>query len=1281
MEDTTDEDFFDKLVDDVDVDVPESSNVVNHSIEAKPNLVKELGKVGVGGEEKEGNKGSNTVDDLIDDRVGTGKLLVSGDVFAFENVNRESTAGWEHGTASCSGVKEVQWSAFNAEPLDNSGNVFGSDSDFFTEFDGNLVDPAGEADNFVNSVVNLVSNSSHGGSVIDYSHQFQEGQGYTTSMRQGTDGQDVDSSQYWENPYPGWNSWKYDANTGQWYHDDGYNAASNAQMVDNSICASDWAVSNVNTEVTYSQQTGPSFVGEKLTNEGLMSWNPNSQMSHTNNSSSNWCQISQGNSNVYPPHFYFDPKYPGWYYDLNIQEWRSLDTYNSQLTHHNSLTASNSYYGNEQLDKWSGSDYNWNGISKQGCQPDTLKQLQSYSTNFHGDNNINQEQSYDYAGTVAYQSSQVRTMRRSSVGQPAHALVTFGFGGKLIVMTETSALIKPSYGGQDSSSGLISIFNLAEIVTGVGDASSSRTGLHNYFHTLCHQSFPGSLANGNVGKELNKWLDERITHPTDTDYKQDQVLRLLLSLLKIALQHYGKLRSPFGTDTTSKENDAPDVAVAKLFASAKRNSAAYGDYGGFANCLQYLPSERQIRETAAEVQTLLVSGRKMEALHCAQEGQIWGIALVLAAQLGDQFYADTVSKMARCQLVAGSPLRTLCLLIAGQPADVFLTDSVANDATAAAVNMFQQPAQAQLGANAMLDDWEENLAIITANRTRDDELVLIHLGDCLWKETSNILAAHICYLVAEANFEPYSDSARLCLIGADHMKYPRTYASPEAIQRTEVYEYSKLLGNSQFTLLPFQPYKLIYASMLAEVGKLSDSLKYCQLILRSLKTGRSPEVETWRHLVTSLEDRIKTHQQGGFSTNLAPKLVGKILNLFDTNRNLFDTNRNNRPPLAPSNSASVAQNDHYHQTTPPRVSTSQSTMAMSSLVPSASMEPISQKSAEGNSRRIMHNRSVSEPDFGRSPRQNQVDSTKENPPDSQSKVSTSRFRRFGFGSQLFQKTVGLVLKPRQDKQAKLGETNKFYYDDKLKRWVEEGVDPQAEEASLPPPPTMATFQNGTPDHGSKGDAKSEGTLNNGVAEFSSSKSSGIPPIPATSNQFSARGRMGVRARYVDTFNQGGGNPTKLFQSASATSVKPIAKSNPKFFVPMAVTSAEQPADTLRENIQQQTTTADDNYSPTSVHNPFQPPSYQSSMQRFASMNDISKGGVPSFTSASSSPHSRRTASWGGSTDECFSVSSSGMKPRGGTLGMPQNSFIPSEPAVDQTTNGDGFCDDLHEVEF
>ena len=55
-----------------------------------------------------------------------------------------------------------------------------------------------------------------------------------------------------------------------------------------------------------------------------------------------------------------------------------------------------------------------------------------------------------------------------------------------------------------------------------------------------------------------------------------------------------------------------------------------------------------------------------------------------------QFYVDTVKQMALHQLVAGSPLRTLCLLIAGQPAEVF---STTDSSLPGAVNMPQQPAQ------------------------------------------------------------------------------------------------------------------------------------------------------------------------------------------------------------------------------------------------------------------------------------------------------------------------------------------------------------------------------------------------------------------------------------------------------------------------------------------------------------------------------------------------------------------------------------------------------------
>lgn len=98
----------------------------------------------------------------------------------------------------------------------------------------------------------------------------------------------------------------------------------------------------------------------------------------------------------------------------------------------------------------------------------------------------------------------------------------------------------------------ISVLNLMEVVTANPDVSSSGVGSCDYLRALCQQSFPGPLVHGNVGsKELNKWMDERIANcvTPNMDYRKGEVLRLLLSLLKIACQHYGKLRSPFGSDT------------------------------------------------------------------------------------------------------------------------------------------------------------------------------------------------------------------------------------------------------------------------------------------------------------------------------------------------------------------------------------------------------------------------------------------------------------------------------------------------------------------------------------------------------------------------------------------------------------------------------------------------------------------------------------------------------------------------------------------------------------
>ncbi|KAL1559714.1 protein transport protein SEC16B [Salvia divinorum] len=1451
VEDNTDEDFFDKLVDDdddVDFNVSTSAESGGHHVltdgnesdEAKAfaNLsINELDDHGEVNVEQLSSSDRSIVDDLSAkvetaeqiSKVETGDEhgipLVSADSFEFGNVlqklenenggatvtvNADSGKAENVGVSDvpmlnkttggsgigAPGVKEVAWSAFNAESVQNDSNGFGSYSDFFTEFGGE--NPSDAFSNTLgvtsnNGSQDAVGNDVHGSTYMDHT----QNDGIAADQRSSV--QDMSSTQYWENQYPGW---KYDHGTGQWYQVDGYDGGCSVEGNADSNVTSTWGGAGGQVDLSYMQQTGHSVSGavaEAGKIETVSNWNQTSLASDATKTT-NWNQVSEvsGNSSVvssdwnqasndnngYPAHMVFDPQYPGWYYDTIAQEWRALESYaqseqstaqvHDQMSkadysftdtfpQNNTLTASSSHdhgnnynpqiFGSQSPDQnWLGSVNNYNqqtsrvwlpdktGTTGEAALPYTENQVtennyvQNVSASLHGsqqsnvhygvkgpyyenlsqhqnndysmpsqfvggnlgqhfsDSNVNQnDQKYfpnDFYGNqnaVNFSQQQIQNTQmtynpalgRSSAGRPAHALVAFGFGGKLVVMNHNNSNENLNFGSQNPVGGSITVLNLSEVVTGNIDAVNHGRGVSTYFQALCRHSLPGPLTGGSVAtKELNKWIEERLnSEPAHMDYRKAEVLKLLLSLLKIACQYYGKLRSPYGTDTVMKESDAPEAAVAKLFAFAKRNGSQFNQYGDVTRCLQQLPSEGQLQATAAEVQNLLVSGRKKEALECAQEGQLWGPALVLAAQLGDQFYVDTVKQMALRQLVAGSPLRTLCLLIAGQPADVFSADTTAVNNMAGSINVPQQPVQ--FGANCMLDDWEENLAVITANRTKDDELVLIHLGDCLWKERSDIIAAHICYLVAEASFEPYSDSARLCLIGADHWKMPRTYASPEAIQRTEIYEYSKTLGNSQFVLLSFQPYKYVYALMLAEVGRTSEALKYCQAVLKSLKTGRTLELENLRNLVSSLEDRIKAHQQGGFSVNLASKeFIGKLLNLFDSTAHRVV---GGLPPPIPTPGVAVYGNENHYQSNGPRVSSSQSTMAMSSLVPQ-SMEPINEWAADN--KKIMHTRSVSEPDFGRSPMQSQADPSKEaTSASTQDKASagggTSRLGRFSFGSQLFQKTVGLVLN-RQGRQAKLGETNKFYYDEKLKRWVEEGVEPPAPEAVLPPPPKASVFQNGASEVNS---LQSEPPHNNGNLEFKSpstmDNSSGMPPLPPTANQYSARGRMGVRSRYVDTFNRGGGNTVSGFQSPSVPSAKPAGGINPKFFVPAPVSHAEQLVVEEKQNAS--TTYENPSSSPPndSFHSP-PPSSSMAAMQRFGSMSNIYNKGS---NDSSFVLHSRRTASWSGSLNDSMSPPNRGQPP-GEPVGMRHPSFMQSGTSLaDSSVNGGSFGEELQEVEL
>jgi hypothetical protein len=282
-------------------------------------------------------------------------------------------------------------------------------------------------------------------------------------------------------------------------------------------------------------------------------------------------------------------------------------------------------------------------------------------------------------------------------------------------------------------------------------------------------------------------------------------------------------------------------------------------------------------------------------------------------------------------------------------------------------------------------------------------------------------------------------------------------------------------------------------------------------------------------------------------------------------------------PLPPLPHGSFSDKESHSIPAAAKFVNSQSVMVMPSLIPSASMQSMTEiaEDSGGTGRKIAHNRSVSEPDFGRSSKQVLAKRKFERLvsgqlmlnliyllvfiPSSRLKNLTGcwwirwyteqciRIQQFSiwlasaedYGISVKIPPPGIFLlgyemdnlqffffissflyaRPTYDPisvlKAKLGDQNKFYYDEKLKRWVEEGAAVPAEEPPLPPPPTKPSFQNGMLDNKLNG-PMSVSHAPNGVTEWKSSNSSeqglGMPPIPPSQNQFSARGRMGVRSR-------------------------------------------------------------------------------------------------------------------------------------------------------------------------
>ncbi|KAI1904768.1 hypothetical protein AGOR_G00009090 [Albula goreensis] len=210
---------------------------------------------------------------------------------------------------------------------------------------------------------------------------------------------------------------------------------------------------------------------------------------------------------------------------------------------------------------------------------------------------------------------------------------------------------------------------------------------------------------------------------------------------------------------------------------------------------------------------LLLFGRKKDALESAMKNGLWGHALLLASKMDNRTHARVMTRFAN-SLPINDPLQTVYQLMSGR-----------------------MPAAATCCGDEKWGDWRPHLAMVLSNLTHTldlDTRTITTMGDTLASKGLTD-AAHFCYMMAQVGLGVYTKkNTKMVLIGANHSLPFFKFASNEAIQRTEAYEYAQSLGSQPCSLPNFQVFKFIYACRLAEAGLSAQAFHYCEVISRAL---------------------------------------------------------------------------------------------------------------------------------------------------------------------------------------------------------------------------------------------------------------------------------------------------------------------------------------------------------------------------------------------------------------------------------------------------------------
>jgi hypothetical protein len=314
---------------------------------------------------------------------------------------------------------------------------------------------------------------------------------------------------------------------------------------------------------------------------------------------------------------------------------------------------------------------------------------------------------------------------------------------------------------------------------------------------------------GGIGP-LNEMDPKLVSSYIQTRASENNGVDLLWNLIRVASHSNGRLRSEDGVSNPH----SPEAAVLEIILSGCETQ----DMG------TYYP----IAGSLTAVDSLLLKGKRVQAVDAAIEGKNFAMALLIASMCDRDTFQRVTRKYAEETLMNGSSLHTLAMLFSGQlqpPSDSAL------DRTGGCGALWNDC------GDTILQTWKHNLAAVMSNRVLGWDRVVLSLGDRLM-ELGDVESAHFCYMVCGCPVTSLlHPSSRMSLVGCDHfVPLDASLMTSEGVsgfQRTEAYEWTKRQGNQKAVIPSLQPLKLIYAMRLADSGFTELAAQYVNSIRKS----------------------------------------------------------------------------------------------------------------------------------------------------------------------------------------------------------------------------------------------------------------------------------------------------------------------------------------------------------------------------------------------------------------------------------------------------------------